>query len=103
MASELKAVVSCLLTAVLSVVFIVTLDSLGGVALNYAVPIAFIASLFPFVLLYLRERDIAVTNGASSTGLSRGRGNRGEYGLGRRPAAASIHSIINGQLSFTNE
>ncbi len=54
-AGEIKALVSCLITAALSVLFVIVLDSFTGVSFNYAVPIALIAALFPFAVL-LRRR-----------------------------------------------
>jgi len=54
-AGEIKAFVSCLITAALSVLFVIVLDSFTGVSFNYAVPIALVAALFPFAVL-LRRR-----------------------------------------------
>ena len=52
---EIRALVSCVITAAVSVLFVIVLDSVTGVSFNYAVPIALIAALIPFAVLSRRQ------------------------------------------------
>lgn len=92
-ASEIKALVTCLITAALSVLFITLLDSVTGVSFNYAVPIALIAALFPFVVIH-RWRSIQHVDRCQEKYPRPQAGTISGRPLTRSMRRSSVHSIV---------